>query len=220
MKKGKTICNTLKQIRLDVARANGIEYTPVPCDHEGECSGTCPACEREVRFLENEIARKRSLGKAALIAGVSLGMTGLSALAGNGGTRINSMPSEHGVQSQVCDTTKTQAEVFGVVEQMPSFPGGETALMNFIKDNLVYPPEAAKNKIQGRVVVQFVVDKTGTVGEIKVVRPVHDDLDREAVRVCRLLPKFSPARQNGKAIDVWYTLPFSFKLQDTPVETE
>lgn len=79
MERGKKICNTLKAIRLDIARANGIKYAPCECHHEGDCSGTCPACESEMRYLEREIARRRSNGKAALIAGVSLGLMSLSA---------------------------------------------------------------------------------------------------------------------------------------------
>ena len=79
MRNGKHICNALKAIRLDIARANGIAYAPRECHHEGDCSGTCPACESEIRYLEREIARRRSNGKAALIAGVSLGLMTLSA---------------------------------------------------------------------------------------------------------------------------------------------
>lgn len=79
MERGKKICNTLKAIRLDIARANGIKYAPRECHLEGDCLGTCPACEAEVRYLEREIARRRSNGKAALIAGVSLGLMSLSA---------------------------------------------------------------------------------------------------------------------------------------------
>ena len=74
MKHGKHICEQLKAIRLDIARANGIEYQPRECHHEGDCAGTCPACESEMRYLEREIARRRSLGKAVLVAGVSLGL--------------------------------------------------------------------------------------------------------------------------------------------------
>ena len=79
MGRGKKICDTLKAIRLDIARANGIAYAPRECHHEGDCFGTCPACESEMRYLEREIARRRSNGKAALIAGVSLGLMTLSA---------------------------------------------------------------------------------------------------------------------------------------------
>ena len=106
-------------------------------------------------------------------------------------------------------------EIFKSVEQMPQFPGGEAALMKFLASHINYPPMAAENNVQGKVIVQFVVDKTGKVGEVKVVRNVDKDLDNEAVRVCQALPKFTPGRQNGRPVSVWYTLPIQFKLQGT-----
>ena len=106
-------------------------------------------------------------------------------------------------------------EVFKSVEQMPTFPGGDAALMKWLSSHIQYPTMAQENNVQGRVVVQFVVTKTGQVGEVKVVRSVDKDLDREAVRVCKSLPKFVPGRQNGQAVNVWYTLPVTFKLQGT-----
>ena len=110
---------------------------------------------------------------------------------------------------------EVKEEVFRSVEQMPQFPGGEAALMKYLQSHINYPPMAAENNVQGRVVVQFVVDKTGKVGEVKVVRSVDKDLDKEAVRVCKSLPKFTPGRQNGQPVSVWYTLPVTFKLQGT-----
>ena len=107
---------------------------------------------------------------------------------------------------------RSEDEIFKAVEQMPQFPGGEAALMKYIDSHIQYPPEAKKNNIQGRVVVQFVVDKTGKVGEVKVVRSVDKDLDKEAVRLIKTLPKFIPGRQNGQTVAVWYTLPITFKL--------
>ena len=106
-------------------------------------------------------------------------------------------------------------EIFKSVEQMPQFPGGEAALMKFLASHINYPPMAAENNVQGKVIVQFVVDKTGKVGEVKVVRNVDKDLDNEAIRVCKALPKFTPGRQNGRPVSVWYTLPIQFKLQGT-----
>ena len=105
--------------------------------------------------------------------------------------------------------------VFQSVEQMPQFPGGEAALMKYLQSHINYPPMASENGVQGRVVVQFVVDKTGRVGEVKIARSVDKDLDKEAVRVCASLPKFTPGRQNGQPVAVWYTLPVTFKLQGT-----
>lgn len=104
-------------------------------------------------------------------------------------------------------------EVFKAVEQMPTFPGGDAELMKWLRDHIQYPTVAMENNIQGRVVVQFVVTKTGKVGEVKVVRSVDRDLDREAIRVCKSLPDFIPGRMNGQAVNVWYTLPVQFKLQ-------
>jgi protein TonB len=106
-------------------------------------------------------------------------------------------------------------KIFKSAEQMPQFPGGDAALMKYLQSHIQYPAMAAENNVQGRVVVQFVVDKTGKVGEVKVVRSVDKDLDREAVRVCKSLPKFTPGRQNGQPVSVWYTLPVTFKLQGT-----
>ncbi len=119
------------------------------------------------------------------------------------------------VEKKVEAPKEVKEEVFRSVEQMPQFPGGEAALMKYLQSHIQYPPMAAENNVQGRVVVQFVVDKTGKVGEVKVVRSVDKDLDKEAVRVCKSLPKFTPGRQNGQAVSVWYTLPVTFKLQGT-----
>lgn len=107
-------------------------------------------------------------------------------------------------------------KVYNSVEQMPRFPGGEAGLMRYLQGNIKYPPEAAKNDIEGRVIVQFIIDKTGQVGEVKVVRPISEELDAEAVRVVKALPKFEPGRQDGEAVSVWYTLPINFKLQSKP----
>lgn len=104
-------------------------------------------------------------------------------------------------------------QVFVSVEQMPKFPGGDAELMKYIQDHLRYPTMAAENNIQGKVVVQFVVTKNGSVGEVKVIRSRDQDLDKEAVRVVKSLPNFIPGRMNGQPVNVWYTLPINFKLQ-------
>ncbi len=103
--------------------------------------------------------------------------------------------------------------VFDVVEQKPQFPGGDAALLKYVADHIRYPAMAQENNVHGRVVVQFVVTKTGAVGEVKVVRGKDPDLDKEAVRVVKTLPKFVPGKMNGHAVNVWYTLPIQFKLQ-------
>ncbi len=104
-------------------------------------------------------------------------------------------------------------KVFESVEQPPVFPGGDAALLKWIGSHINYPPVAQENGIQGKVTVQFVVTKTGSVGQVKVVRGKDPDLDKEAVRVVKSLPKFTPGKMNGHAVNVWYTVPITFKLQ-------
>ena len=104
--------------------------------------------------------------------------------------------------------------IFYEAEQDPQFPGGLPGLMNFINDNLRYPAYAKANDIQGRVVVQFVVKKDGSIGQVKVIRKKNPDLDAEAVRVVKTLPKFIPGKMNGKPVNVWFTLPIMFKITE------
>ena len=118
-------------------------------------------------------------------------------------------PIESGVKQR--DVKRSEDEIFKSVEQMPQFPGGDAALMEYIESNIQYP--YAEINVQGKVIVQFVVDKTGKVGEVKVVRSVDKELDKEAVRLCKSLPDFTPGRQNGQAVSVWYTLPVIFKMK-------
>lgn len=104
-------------------------------------------------------------------------------------------------------------EVFMVAEQMPEFPGGMKELLKFLQDNLKYPENAMKNNVQGWVIVQFVVEKDGTLTEFKVARSVDPDLDAEALRVLQTMPKWKPGMQRGKIVRVKFTVPVSFKLQ-------
>ncbi len=133
---------------------------------------------------------------------------------------VEAAPQADDVKAEVQTPQDTEPQsdnkVYKSVEQMPRFPGGEVGLMRYMSENIKYPPEAAKNDIEGRVVVQFIIEKTGEVGDVKVVRPVSEELDAEAVRVVKTLPKFEPGRQDGEAVAVWYTLPISFKLQSKP----
>lgn len=103
--------------------------------------------------------------------------------------------------------------IFEVVENMPEFPGGNAALMQFLSKNIKYPTIAQENGTQGRVIVQFVVNKDGSVVDPVVVRSVDPYLDKEALRVIGQMPKWTPGKQRGKAVRVKYTVPVMFRLQ-------
>lgn len=100
-----------------------------------------------------------------------------------------------------------------MVEQKPEFPGGEAAMYKWLGDNIVYPSAASEDGISGRVVVEFVVGKDGSISNVHVVRSRHPALDKEAVRVIKNMPKWIPGRNNGQAVKVTYTLPVNFRLQ-------
>ena len=106
-----------------------------------------------------------------------------------------------------------ETKIFEVVEQMPSFPGGDAALMQFLSKNIKYPVVAEENGIQGRVIATFVVERDGSITDVKVVKSVDPSLDKEAVRVLKSMPKWIPGKQNGSAVRVKYTVPVTFRLQ-------
>ena len=104
-------------------------------------------------------------------------------------------------------------KVFDVVEEMPSFPGGQGALMQYLASNIKYPVVAQENGVQGRVIVSFVVERDGSISDVKVARSVDPSLDREAQRVVKSMPRWSPGKQNGSTVRVKYTVPVVFRLQ-------
>ena len=104
-------------------------------------------------------------------------------------------------------------KVFDVVEQMPSYPGGMSALMQYLSSNIKYPVIAEENGIQGRVICTFVVERDGSITDVKIAKSVDPSLDKEAMRVVSSMPKWIPGKQNGSAVRVKYTLPVTFRLQ-------
>lgn len=106
-----------------------------------------------------------------------------------------------------------ETKIFTVVEQMPMYPGGDAALMGYLRDNIKYPTVAAENGVQGRVVVGFVVERDGSITDVKILRGVDPSLDREAMRVVKSMPRWNPGKQNGSAVRVKYQVPVSFRLQ-------
>jgi protein TonB len=106
-----------------------------------------------------------------------------------------------------------ETKVFDVVEQMPQFPGGPNALFEYLSKNIKYPVVAEENGIQGRVIVTFVVERDGSITDVKVAKSVDPSLDKEAQRVVKSMPHWIPGKQNGSAVRVKYTVPVTFRLQ-------
>ena len=108
--------------------------------------------------------------------------------------------------------TNTEEEIHEAVDVLPEFPGGMAAMMSWLGQNIVYPEEALKNNIQGRVLIKFVVEKDGSIGECTIVRGVDKMLDEESLRVVSAMPKWKPGMNNGEVVRCFFTLPITFKL--------
>ncbi|MCD7973870.1 MAG: energy transducer TonB [Candidatus Azobacteroides sp.] len=108
--------------------------------------------------------------------------------------------------------SKEQAMPFEEVTSTPEFPGGKDSLLKYLSHNLIYPAIAVENKIQGKVVVSFVVKKDGTIDDIKIVRGIDPSCDKEALRIVKRMPAWIPGKENGEAVNVHYTLPIVFKM--------
>jgi len=116
-------------------------------------------------------------------------------------------------QKTVVSQNDQKEDPFNVVEDMPAFPGGMEAMIQFLSSNIQYPADAKKQKVDGRVLVNFVVEKDGSITEIKVPKPGFPSLDTEAVRVVKAMPKWKPGYQRGQAVRVLFTLPITFRLK-------
>ncbi len=220
MTRGKRTCKILKDIRRQIAEANDIQLITSECTYKGDCLGTCPRCEAEVEYLEKELGKRRRNGKLVALAGISIGLLSTNAFAQS--CNINPEQNKANLTTDSIKNVSTNVarqevifedKIFGADPcVMPTFPNGEAALQKFISENGIYPPEAAVDSISGRVVVQFVIKKDGSIGEIKIGRGKHDLLNREAVKVVRKLPNFNPGRIHRVPQDVWFTMPINFGL--------
>ena len=283
MKRGKQTCKILKDIRRQIAEANDIEFITSECQYQGDCLGTCPKCEAEVRYLEQQLERKRIAGKAVTVLGISAGLVAMSPMtsctnSANKGTNqeivndtianecmfgdVIPITEEDTIVASIKDTLSPPPvpKVLGIIEPvteeeviegeiradtiesvslsgwippkidempsendtlhvsavMPEFPGGMQELMSFITKKIQYPKEIAQGEagIQGRVIVQFIVDKDGNIVNPKVVRGVDPYLDKEALRVVNSMPKWKPGElADGTKVAVYYTIPVMFRLQ-------
>ena len=127
--------------------------------------------------------------------------------------RLDSLESNEVPDTVIQYNQPESDRVFSVVEQMPSFPGGMGAMMQYLSSNIKYPKEAEKKGIQGRVLLSFIVQTDGSITDVRISKSVDPSLDKEAIRVVKNMPKWIPGRQNGEPVRVKYTFPVTFRLQ-------
>ncbi|MBR5665816.1 MAG: energy transducer TonB [Bacteroidales bacterium] len=231
MYKGKSTCQQLKKIRREIAEANHIPWEDSECHYEGDCAGTCPKCDAELRFLENALRKGQQLGKAVALSGAAL------AFSACGNQTPVEMPFDDTVDSADVmmqndsvdtDTIKIvpspndidavcgfiESEIESAEVESAEFKGGQNALDKYLEEHLVYPEKAKKEAISGRVFVSFVVEKDGSLSDIQVERGGHPLLDSEAVHVVREMPKWEPGKNKNtdKPAKGRFVLPIDFKL--------
>ena len=258
MTHGKSICKQLKEVRKRIAEENDIPLEIEECTYKGECRGTCPHCEAEVRYLENALADRLRLGKVATVAGLALGLAscgnGTSSPNGNKQLLITDTTPVDTDTIRTADTAQSvwrepefpddiylggdfdvldisdtlpnedvlpddelmEGEIydddwlFVQVDEDPEFPGGEKALYKFIEDNMQYPRLAAENGISGKVYVSFGIDTDGSVQNPRLLRDIGGGCGAEAIRIVKMMPKWKPGKQQGKAVRMQYNLPVVF----------
>lgn len=207
---GKNICHQLKNVRRSIAEENDIPLEIEECTYKGECSGTCPKCEAEVRYLESELAKRISLGKAATIAGLAVGLAAGTAQA-QAPVKPSVVPDTSSrIVEPVHGEVMTSEPVFVNVDEPPTYPGGDKALKKFIEDSIRYPRIAAEQYIGGMVIVTFTVETNGSILNPQIVRDVGAGCGLEALRLVGIMPKWNPGKMEGRPVRVQFELPIFF----------
>lgn len=168
--------------------------------------------ESEVRFVENQLNIRNLVDKTVKFVGLATFMTLSANVSANDETENTNRGDSMTISASNTDSEQVGLVPYMSVKKKAEFPGGTNALMDFLKTNLVYPEAAQDSIIQGKVFVEFVVEKDGSITNMKILRAVHPLLDAEAIRVVSIMPKWNPATENGKPIRSKFKLPFNFKL--------
>ncbi len=294
---GKNICHALKTIRKQVAEANGIDYTPAPCHFDGDCSGTCPACEAEVQYIESQLGRLRLAGKAVKVVGLALGLTMVAGCNSSSGTppsatdksaaanetsptsQPNPQPqanapvlaADEGAKPQAshhhvrrnngrvvnkgtaqADTTaiymadssgyalpevsvtgKTVQKICNIAggipyyqriarnrnhvylnpEISPRYKKGDEAMRQFIADHIRITPRMSAACGQVKVKVACVVERNGRLSAMRVIQSADSLYDAESIRVLKKMPRWRPARMEGKRVRSLVVIDVPFVLK-------
>lgn len=164
-----------------------------------------PRLQKVIKFVPPRVVREQVIESAPTLSEIKENVTGNQE--SEGPTQVVfDEPVPEGVSDGAGD------EIFTVVDQQPEYAGGYDAMIAFIKKNMVYPPNARRMQIEGTVHVSFVVSKTGEISDVKVLRGIFGECDREAVRVVQIMPKWNPGKQNGHPVNVRFIMPLKFRL--------
>lgn len=175
-----------------------------------------PPLKTTVKFVPPTIAKDEEVAEEKMVGQDEIQQTKIQISVAD----VKGTDDKHGIDiaelrehKAIVEEKPVEEKPFVTVEQMPTFPGGETEMHKFINDNLKYPVVAQESGIQGRVTIRFVVTKTGTIEDVTVIRGIDPSCDKEAVRVVRAMPKWIPGKQNGLNVPVYFTLPIVFRLK-------
>lgn len=249
MARGKQTCKILKEIRRQIAEANDIDFVTSECRYKGDCLGTCPKCEAEVRYLEQQLRARSLAGKTVALAGISAGMilmSGCSSTKHSNQTddTLQGEPPESIEQVEAKDSVKDgEVSEIDAVSNLPK--DSLTAKKDFAKEEIIFgaSPEISPvfpggdinllrfiaenirypetgSGVQGRVFVRFDVDTLGNVCDPKILRGLGPEFDQEALRVVKLFPKIRPGRFNGKIVKMSMTVPVTFKTGEDQDSTK
>lgn len=193
----------LKEMTVSLDQPPPITPQPPPPDIR-----VPPPVRTVIKFLPPKVTEKEVVEEEEMptIEEVKENETGAVAVEGTGEIEFDQPVQEVAEESD-------DDKVFTAVEQQAEFPGGYAKLVKFLKDNIKYPSSARRMGIEGKVYVKFIVDKEGAISNIEILKGINADLDKEAVRVIKLMPPWKPGRQNGRSVKSPFVLPVSFKLE-------
>ena len=214
MTRGKQTCKILKEIRRQIAEANDVEFITSECQYLGDCLGTCPKREAEVRYMEQQLERKHRVGKAITLFGL---FTGILALMSS--TPLDAETQEYPqknwiitADSLIQEENTKETALFYRQEKLPEFPGGIEKLIEYLKNSLHCSEidSIANNKY---AYAQFTIDHDGQVIHPKITRNIHPKVDAEIIRVISSIPRWTPGMVADKTVQVTYSLMISFSLE-------
>lgn len=212
MARGKQTCKILKEIRRQIAEVNGLELATSECRYKGDCLGTCPKCEAEVRYLEHQLHARSLAGKVIALAGISACMIFMSGCCGT-----SSNQSSETLQGKPVELTDSMDWTEGKnmegwdeseVDEKPQFPGGDVAMRQFF--NECYRKE--KDIIIGNVTVGYLVDSSGKIIYTEIAEG-DSLLGEQIMRIIKQFPDYVPGKKNGKPVDVYMTFSFSTSIK-------